>query len=466
MARVPSTDPPAPAPAPAPLLDARTAEPALQPTPRSAYWILVWLCKLRWGAILGQFATVLVVHELMGIDLPLVPLVCIISLEAASNLILGLWLKREPEVPEWSLGAVMAADVLALTALLYTTGGPFNPFSSLYLVHIALAAAVLRDRYTWGLVALSTLCFGALFSRHASLDLGADIEPARMMDHMRMHLEGMWVAFAVTAGFIAYFVSRVRRALAARERDLAATREVAARAERLASLTTLAAGAAHELSTPLGTIAVAATELEIEFQERVQGEPELLADLQLIRHEVDRCRQILDQMAAEAGESTGDPLNAAPVSELLERAKQGLPDGAEIRIAGDEATLSRTLFVPLRAVEQALRALFKNAWEASPAEEPPVVAASADAEFLYIEVCDRGPGMSEETLARIGEPFFTTKEAGQGMGLGVFLARTVLAGLGGGLRVDSQPGSGTRASATLPLACGNLPPSPTPGAER
>ncbi len=427
---------------------------------RDAYWILVWLSKLRWGAVVGQLVTIIGVHALMHIELPLAPLLTIVGLKACSNLALVLWIRREPVVREWLLGAVMAGDVLVLTALLYLTGGPLNPFSALYLVHIALAAAVLRDRWTWTLVLLSLACYGALFVQHSGLDLGAG--EAHSADHMRMHLDGMWVAFGVAAGFIAYFVSRVRRALASKDKDLARAREQAASAERLASLTTLAAGAAHELSSPLATIAVAATELEFALAESLRRDPELLADLQLIRHEVDRCRAILDQMAADAGETKGERIASAPVRELFESAQRDLME-QPIAIDGDPEALERRVEVPRRAAEQAIRAILKNAIEASGGAELVSAEVRTSADFVELRIVDGGPGMSESTLARVGEPFFTTKETGRGMGLGVFLAKTVLTGLGGGLRLEAAPGRGTTATLTIPVACGNLPPSASSG---
>ncbi len=442
--------------APAHRAGAEHDDKSLEPSGQGAYWILVWLSKLRWGAIVGQLATIVLVHTVMAIELPLAPLLFIVALEAASNLAVVLWLRREPEVREWSLGALMAFDVVALTGLLYLTGGPFNPFSFLYLVHIALAAAVLRDRWTWGLVALSLACFGALFFHHVWLDLEHGTTHS---DHMRMHLEGMWVAFGVAAGFIAYFVSRVRRELARKDRDLMQARELAGKTERLASLTTLAAGAAHELSTPLGTIAVASTELELEFRERIQGEPELLADVRLIRHEVDRCREILDQMAAQAGESAGERLAPATVGALLDQAREGLPEPETLAIHGDPDALEAEVFVPLHGVVQAIRAILKNAQEAAPEGDPVRIEARASGERIELRITDRGSGMTPSTLARVHEPFFTTKEAGRGMGLGVFLARTVLSGLGGDLRFSSELGEGTTATLFIPRECGNPPPS-------
>ncbi|MCA9538324.1 MAG: HAMP domain-containing histidine kinase [Myxococcales bacterium] len=435
-----------------------STRPAADPSPTAdlgaLHIHLLWLSKLRWGAILGQLATIFGVRLFMAIRLPLLPLLLIVGAEAVINAAVAVWLRRDRPVAEWMLFALMAVDVIALSGLLYLTGGPFNPFSFIYLVHIALAAAVLRARWTWALVGLSVLCFGALFWDHVWLDL--DLHPSHLMDHMRMHLEGMFVAFGVAAAFIAYFVTRVRRALAAREVELAVTRHVAARAERLASLATLAAGAAHELSSPLGTIAVAARELEIDFGQRFPDEGAMRDDLSLIRHEVNRCRTILEQMAADAGEGIGAPFSRVKVRRLIDDAAMALGEGAVVA-AGEAAVLDGVIEVPARALAQALRAVLKNAREASPPGAAVEVRATTSVDGVALRVRDRGAGMSAETLARLGEPFFTTKDAGQGMGLGVFLARAVLSRLGGRLDYASTAGGGTTATLHLAVRCDNLP---------
>jgi two-component system sensor histidine kinase RegB len=403
----------------------------------------LWLVRLRWGAIAGQLITILAVILLLDISLPLRPLLLILAVEVASNLACAARATRPAPLESWLIGAVLAADVFLLTVLLYLTGGASNPFSFLYLVHIALAAVVLSPRWTWALVGLSMLCFGSLFQLppHGVVDEHAG--------HMHMHLQGMWVAFAVAAGFIVYFVQRVTSALAERERQLAEARVLTARNERLASLATLAAGAAHELSTPLSTIAIVAKELEHAI-ERSAGQPEAIADARLIREQVNRCREILVLMTADAGESIGEASQAIALGRLLNEAIEGLRDAARIRVHGDDAVLQRKLHLPRNPVVLAIRNVLKNAQEASPDDRTVEVAVSAAGDECCIEVTDNGSGMPPEALERAGEPFFTTKQPGQGMGLGLFLSRTVFARLGGRIDLDSAVGHGTRVRLVLP----------------
>lgn len=409
-----------------------------------------WLVTLRWGAIGGQLTTILAVDVLMGIALPLRALGCILALEAASNVGCALWVRRERPVHEWMIAAVMLADVVLLTALLYVTGGAFNPFSFLYLVNIALAAVVLRPVWTWTLVVLSLACFGALFVDHGWLPLAL---PARgHAEHMQMHLQGMWVAFGVAAVFITYFVQRVTRALAARDAELAAAHARSARHERLASLATLAAGAAHELATPLSTIAIAAKELERQLVSAAHGAA--AADARLIREQVERCRKILDHLADDAGAGSGEAVVPLTVTSIVDGALRGVDD-PRIRVHIEDAARRQTVCAPPRAVTQALRGVLDNACYA--AARDVVLRVRADGAGCRFEVQDDGPGMTREVLARAGEPFFTTKAPGEGMGLGLFLTRAVLERLGGDLEVASAPGRGTTTSLVVPSGPAAVP---------
>jgi two-component system sensor histidine kinase RegB len=399
-----------------------------------------WLIRLRWSMVAGQLATILGVQWMLGVQLPLRPLLLIIGLEVASNVIAAALGRRRPARQAW-LAGVMACDVVMCTGLLFFTGGPANPFSFLYLVQIALAATTLNGAWTWALTALALGCSGVLFLWHRPLPVSHEL-------YMDLHLRGMWVAFGVAASFIVYFLLRIRRALAGRDAELAASRRLAARQERLASLATLAAGAAHELSTPLGTIAVVMTELQRRAA-TLGADAEAMEDLRLVRGQVDRCRAILERMSSEAGETVGEGPVATPLAALIEGALADLPPLRPVQRRLDAETASWRLRVPPRAFGQALRGLVKNAQEASPPGAPVSLTVVDEQGVVAVEVSDRGPGIPAAVLERVGEPFFTTKATGKGMGLGIFLARTTLERLGGSLRISSSA-AGTRASLVLP----------------
>ena len=417
-----------------------------------------WLVRLRWAEIAGQASTILVVRSLFDIELPIEALAAVVGIGLVSNLALEVWVfgahptegryleeRIQRSIDEWQIAAVMALDVALLTALLFLTGGPLNPFGFLYLVQIALATVLLHAAWTWTLVALSFLGFGLLLVGHNTLAIS---------DHTRMY--GMWVALGVASAFIVSFLRRITMALAEREHELAQARNLAARQERLAALATMAAGAAHELSTPLGTVALVAKELERALEKGGSGD--LAADARLIRQEVGRCRAILDQMAGGAG-AAGESIETRTVDAILDEALTGVRAQPAIRRDVSPDVAAAAVRLPPRAIGQALRSLVTNAQDASPPETAVIVRVEREGAQLRIVVADRGPGMPPEILARIGEPFFTTKSPGRGMGLGLFLARAVIESVGGTLRIDTHPGDGTRVIVTVPITI-DVRPSP------
>jgi two-component system sensor histidine kinase RegB len=262
----------------------------------------------------------------------------------------------------------------------------------------------------------------------------------------------MWLALTLAAALTAFFVTRLTTNLARRDAEIAAMREAAARRERLSALTTLAAGAAHELATPLTTVAVAAGELERAVSSLPgDARTRLGEDVRLIRSEVARCREILDEMGAESGSASGEmPSRFAPadlVGDVLARLR---PDAA-LRVrsqVSDERTSA--LFLPRRALARAVLSLLQNALDASAQDARADLLVSAGGE-LEVLVRDRGAGMAPDVVSRAGEPFFTTKPPGQGLGLGLFLARSLADQLGGRFDIESALGQGTQVRIRLPL---------------
>jgi len=413
---------------------------------------LSWLLRLRTGEIVMQLTAVMVA-EAWGFDLSLNPILLLIGVEAASNLAAAAWLRRAQTVRPAALGIVLTFDVLCFTALLSLTGGPYNPFSFLYLIQIALGAVILSPLASFGLALLCFASFAGLFTWHIWLPLrGYELGPHEL-HHLRSHVQGMWIALAVASGFIVYFLQRVRRSLALREEELFRANDLARRNERLASLATLSAGAAHELATPLSTIAVVARELQRRM-ETGAGKPDWLEDVNLVRAQVDRCREILTRMALDAGENAGEAPERVPAAAVVTAAIADLNETPRVVVELDGAGDSG-LYVPPRALAQALQGIVRNAQQASPPDQPVVVRARREGGEQVFEVQDRGPGMDAGVAARAGEPFFTTKRPGEGMGLGLFLARTTAEQLGGRVEIDSEVGRGTLVRLVVP--CDDLP---------
>ncbi|HTL32318.1 MAG TPA: ATP-binding protein [Kofleriaceae bacterium] len=413
-------------------------------------WVNIqWLARLRWAQIAGQATTVLVAQFLLSGQLPIAPLLGVISLGLLSNLAIEMYFfgdrKRGIVTPrpvqEWHIALLMMLDIGILTGLLYLTGGPENPFAFLYLVQIALATVLVGGRWTWILVGLSFVGFGILLLTHQPLAIPKD-----------SHAYGEWAALGVASAFVVHFLLRITAALAQRERELTEARGLAARQERLASLATMAAGAAHELSTPLGTVALAAKELERALTTK-HPDADLASDARLIREQVGRCRGILDQMAQGAG-TVGESVASATVGELLDETLVGIREQPRVLREISDDIAKATLRLPPRAVSQALRSLVTNAQDASPPNTAVVISASLADSTLSVVIRDRGAGIPSEVMQRLGEPFFTTKAPGRGMGLGLFLARAVIEGVGGSLQIDSPESGGTEVRALLPTDVG------------
>jgi two-component system sensor histidine kinase RegB len=411
---------------------------------------LSWLVQLHWWAILGQLLIIGGAELWTDIGLPVGALMGAVALEALGNLALGALVERI-RVTETTVAAVMLLDAVVLTVLLDLTGGATNPFSTLYLVNVVLGAVLLPRRWAWTLMLVSLAAFASLFVHEAMTSPGHHVHLHMPAEEVHgAHLRGMWVSFALASFFIVYFVRRVARALADRELELREARALVDRREKLASLATLAAGAAHELSTPLSTIAVVARELQRALGEQVSGE--VRADLQLVRDQVARCREILDRMSANAGEAAGEPIAEISLEAWAAAALEPLPFKDRVTVEYDGATPGATIVGPPRALADTLRGLLKNAVQASGPGLPVTLRLGLAPDRVVAAVVDRGRGMPADVLARVGEPFFTTKVPGEGMGLGLFLTRTLVEQLGGEFHITSRPGSGTEARIELPAA--------------
>jgi two-component system sensor histidine kinase RegB len=265
---------------------------------------LPWVLRLRYGMAAGEAVIILAIWLGFHLDYSVLWALSPLAVVVVSNIVLARLSDFSMRFPQATLGAAFALDTVCLTSILALTGGQMNPFSLLYLVQITLSAVVLHKIWTWSLGLLSTACFGLLFFVHIPI---AAFEGHRTGPGLSPHLIGMWIAFAVAAILITFFTGKIADTLRRREQEVLALQVRVAKNERLASLVTLAAGAAHELGTPLGTIAIVARELE-RYASDVSANQAVLEDARLIRSEVERCRVILERMSAQGAE----PLIVAP----------------------------------------------------------------------------------------------------------------------------------------------------------
>lgn len=404
-----------------------------------------WLILLRYGLVAGLVLLALLVTLGARVPLPLPWLAVPIASMLLSNLVLSRLIVRLGD--RRALGATLVLDVVALTMFLALTGGPANPLTLLYLVQITLSAVVLSRAWTWSLGLLSIIGFGFLFYWHIPLLALEGHHPAQSF---AMHMYGMWIAFVVAALLITFFIGEVSEALRRRERQSLKLQIKLNRHEKLAAIGTLAAGAAHEMGTPLSTVAVVAKDLEL-YAQQVTHDANLAADAATIRAEVDRCASILRAMSAQGPEFAGESPAKIKVKALFEDLRLSLPLASRDRV-NTSAAEELEAYLPAETTRQVLAALVKNALDASTLGQSVELSVESSAGRLSFMVRDWGQGMNSETLAHLGEPFFTTKQPGSGMGLGTFLARTFAENLGGSLQFESECGQGTTVVLELPVA--------------
>lgn len=407
------------------------------------------LIRLRWFAIGAQTLIGIVASEFLHLPVRIGDFLLVIAAEILFNLIAHLRMRADDEPTErWLLGSI-AFDLFALTNLLFVSGGAFNPFTTLYVIQVAIASVMLPPRQTAIVVVLSSLGFATLFLSPSTVlgvpQAGGTGYNLVMID--RFHLAGMWIAHMAASVSVAFFTSRLSVQRRMHQQKALAAAIHAERSRRLASLAALATGAAHEIATPLSTIAVAASELE-DIAGTLDGQEDILEDAQLIRREVARCRSILDRMAVESGYVRGDSVQERSVEVFLSDALARVHKVPQILVSNE---VDPKLASPLLngALAHAVAAVLNNATLAS--AEPVILRIRRTPTQLIFEVEDTGIGMSPEVIAHATDPFFTTRDAGRGMGLGLFLAYNVTKTLNAHLEIQSELGVGTTVRFELPL---------------
>lgn len=419
--------------------------------PRTAVLNLAWIVKLRWVAILGLTLAVPVAERAVHVALPNGALAMLIGAGILSNLAAS-WALRRERASRKIIRGLLLIDVGLLTLALYFAGGIYNPFVSSYLVLVVLASVLLGRRAAAHLALLAGTCVLMLGVRHQPLraDHVHDAEHAHAGEehhhpgdvdsaaHVRVHAEDMWLAFLVLAALIAYLGNWSMRQ---RELELAALRADKERNERLAELGALAANAAHEIASPLTTIAVVSKELvhALERGDDLSGRAD---DVRLIREEVGRCRAALDAMARRARGEEDGPVR---LSELMREARARVPEPGRVEVELDGDAL---VCAPRAALVEVLRGLLANACEASPGDARVHMRVRGEGARCRIDVLDSGAGIDGADFGRIGVEPFTTKGT---MGMGLFAGRAVVERLGGELELASRPGRGTRVTLRLPV---------------
>lgn len=455
---------------PAPTSGATCAAPPSQAAPGA----LARIVALRRIEVLTQ--AIVLILAVAGLRMPLAvgPMAAIIALLALINLATQWRIDHGGSASDGEVFSHLAVDTGILALLLYFAGGSANPFVSLFLLPPTLAAATLPTRHAWAMAVLTLALYtflmfwnlplpppqGELAQLDALLARATGVAPehAGHMSGFALHVLGMWLNFVVSAGIVVFFLTRMAAALRRGERELAAAREAALRHEQILALGTLAAGAAHKLGTPLGTMAVVIREMSLAHADN----RELVDDLALLRQQVDACKQTITQILASAGQARADGQAAcaldAWLTEIVE-AWQVIRPHARLRIAL-EGPRPAPRVVAERTLEQALLNLLDNAADANAGSDAPLrVTATWDEHRLRVEILDNGPGLDDDARAGLGQPFRSGKhgdadsDAVGGLGIGFFLTQTTVERLGGRVDLDNRPDApGARTRVDLPLA--------------
>jgi len=396
------------------------------------------LVLLRAFTLLGLGLTMVFAVVRLGLPLPVVELSAVLILMVLVS-VATLWrLQHAWPVRDAEIFGQLLLDVAMLTALLYWSGGSTNPFVTLYLLPLAIAAASLPARFVWGMAVLTTACYSLLLFRHVPLPQGEHMHAG----DFGVHVFGMWIGFMLSAGLIAGFSVRMNATLRERERALAELREQALRQEQVVALGTLAAGAAHELGTPLSTMAVLVKDIE-------PGTPVSADSLGILRTQIARCKEILSSLSSAAGQVRAEAGRRQALdvflTELLDRWRALRPGAsAVVRFEGVQPA---PVIVAEQTLSQAITNILNNAADASPHSVE--IEGHWTHDELTLEIADRGPGLAPELAGVAGQPFVTTKP--EGLGLGLFLAHTAFRRFGGDVSLMPREGGGTQCRLNLPL---------------
>lgn len=409
-----------------------TASTLLSTLPARA--LLGRLLTVRASLIAGWAVGIAWLHWGIHIPMPLLPMGAVLLLMALFSLTTVWRLRQDMPATQVEFLVHLLADLTAFAVLVFFSGGVTNPFVSLMLVPVVIAAISLRPRWVWLLAAVAGGLYALLLFYYQPL---AVADPVAAYG---MHLGGMWFNFLISAGLIAFFVTRMHAALRTRDQELSSLRERQLRNERIVALGTQAALAAHELATPLATIQTTAHELASEFA----NDPDIGPDCRLLEKQAQACKHILTQLAARAPDTvpTAQALDTW-VRAMLERWQVLRPDA---RLTSKLSTDPRD-FIPPDGLEQAILNVLNNAADASPDAVELTTVLQPDA--LQIDIADRGPGFSPEQKAQAGRVMFSSKP-GRGWGMGLALTHATLERVGGSLTLVEREGGGTCVRLTLP----------------
>ncbi|MDD5578371.1 MAG: ATP-binding protein [Methylobacter sp.] len=431
---------------------------------------LKWIYILRNLMMLIEALLIFLSVHGLNFQLPEQQLWLVILSIGSVNIYTSMRLKTDEPVTELEIFSQITIDVLSIAALLYLTGGASNPITWVFLLPVIITTIMLPQSYSWYMVILTTSLYTALIAFNIPLPsiephmpdpalLHEDMAHYQMLQqahtmsdksYFSLHLFGMWFGFVFSAGLVAFFVAELAKTLRHQERNLAEARENALRDERVVALGTLAASAAHDMGTPLGTIAIVAHELEQEYP--IHRFPDLYEKTLIMQQQINRCKEALSVMSASAGELRAESGKVTLVTNYIDavlnqwRAHQ---PSAKLNFFINPCVAAEAKIIAERTLTHSIINILNNAVEASPAEQGIELHASWDLDYITIKIRDFGSGLPPEVAELAGKQPVASKK--RGLGVGLFLTYSTISRLGGKIIISNVESGGACAEITLPL---------------
>lgn len=411
---------------------------------------LLQLVQLRWLAVGGQLATILGVQFVLRAQLPLVEMLVLVGLLCLFNLSSWLrWRTAAGDISNGELFASLLVDVSFLSGLLYYSGGIANPFIFLYLLQIAVGAVLLKPRYIWAMVALTSLCFVVLTVWNRPLILPDLVGPALSLHY----IGGLLVCFTLNAALLVIFIHRIGKNLRQRDARLSDLRQSTAEQEHIVRMGLLASGAAHELGTPLATLSVILGDWS--HSPPLASDPVLVDEIKMMQLQLQRCKTIVSGILMSAGEMRAEASVATTLHAFLDQLVDEWRSARPAQVL--DYARSDLVDQPMMsdaALKQMVGNVLDNGVDAAPSR-PLKLRVECTDNWLTLIVRDAGPGFSPEMLRNFAKPYHSSKGR-PGSGLGLFLSVNVARTLGGTIEASNMAGGGAEVVVKLPLAALSL----------
>lgn len=404
---------------------------------------LLQLVYLRAIAICGQFITIFVVHHGMGIPLPMDKMLLVIAFLLGLNIVGWQRYKRQKNITATELFIELLLDVAALTTQLYLSGGASNPFVSLFLLQVIIGAILLKPVYAWALFLVTFVCYLTLTFHAQDLQ---HMYHYHLGEFFNLHVHGMLISYTIGGVLLVFFLTRINANIKERDLRLADIKQQSLEEDHILRMGLLAAGAAHELGTPLTTISVILKDWQsLSVPESKEAQQQ---DIDAMQRQIQRCKDIVSNILLSSGHVRGESSKAIMLDEFINMTVAEWKETRRPAMVDYQSDLQPIRIISDQVIKQMLLNVFDNALEASPKWVG--IAASVQEDRLEVRVSDNGKGFSAEALESFGKPYTSSKD-GHGRGLGLFLVVNTLRKLGGQAQVENLS-NGAMVCLSIPLS--------------